>query len=84
MAGRAGWVRGRKGGADLSPRLPRLLRSTLSDPGDGCGGRCDRIRAMQAGIVYAVAGFVLPIFIAKFVTPKRVVAPESHNDGTSD
>jgi putative tricarboxylic transport membrane protein len=31
----------------------------------------------------AVAGFVLPIFVAKFVTPKRVVA-ETHNDGTSD
>ena len=31
----------------------------------------------------AVAGFVLPIFIAKFVTPKRVVE-EAHNDGTSD
>jgi putative tricarboxylic transport membrane protein len=31
----------------------------------------------------AVAGFVLPIFIAKFVTPRRVVT-ETHGDGTSD
>jgi putative tricarboxylic transport membrane protein len=31
----------------------------------------------------AVAGFVLPIFFAKFVTPKRVVE-QVHNDGTSD
>jgi putative tricarboxylic transport membrane protein len=31
----------------------------------------------------AVAGFVLPIFFAKFVTPKRVIEG-SHNDGTSD
>ncbi|QCB45056.1 tripartite tricarboxylate transporter permease [Hydrogenophaga sp. PAMC20947] len=35
-------------------------------------------------LAMAIAGFVLPIFIAKFVTPKRMVIPESHNDGTSD
>jgi putative tricarboxylic transport membrane protein len=31
----------------------------------------------------AVAGFVLPIFIAKFVTPRRALT-NSHDDGTSD
>lgn len=31
----------------------------------------------------AIAGFVLPIFVAKFVRPRRVVE-EMHGDGTAD